>query len=368
MAIGGSYGFSSCTNYNCMAIGGDCGFYSGTNYNCMAIGGDYGFYSCTNYNCMAIGNNKGFGSCTNYNCTETYTNAGSGRHASLDITGVGNLSFIDAFAISSRGRAHNQNNLTAATISPSFATPKTFAFTPNNYGRSLGVNVRFAAVASQGNITAKLQKYVNGEWVDQRSKTLSVADIVGGSFNFFKWDTGVGDDQLTTDANTWRFYIEADAQAVGSTIYGTDINPSLYGEYIPDDMSDIFGRRYYDAFMPGAVNQPHAVLDSDVYYQNAPSIRFDGPGEHYLQLPVKKGIETNVSYWVRHDGATSEPRLRISSPTGASVTTQELYQPANTWYQLNISTGAGAFDGLLNVYLVNPDLTAKAWFSDPVVV
>jgi len=372
-AIAGYYGFNKGTQYNCTAIGGSSGFDYGTQYNCTAIGGYYGFYEGTQYNCTAISGYNGFYLGKQYNCKTLYVSSSAktaSKHILPDISAV-TPNYEYTMGLNRYGYPHNLNNGTSYTMN--LQSEVLYAFTPPETGKSIGVQLRISTLASSGNITVELQKYVNSVWTTQKSKTIGIANLTtnGEGYNYFEWDTNVndGDNSLTTDANIWRYRITADANAASTVLYGSSTTkPSIIGSFIPDKLTeDIEGNKIYGSVLQGALNQPSIALDPTIYNTNAPSIKFTGAGEKIQKLPVKKNIPVTVSYYVRHSGATSgsEPQIRLQHK---DITTQVSTHSAglDTWQQLSV-TVTPAFDGVLDVILASRDPLANVWFSDPAV-
>ncbi|MFA7468731.1 MAG: hypothetical protein WCY82_10785, partial [Desulfotomaculaceae bacterium] len=168
--------------------------------------------------------------------------------------------------------------------------------------------------------------------------------------------------------NKWRFLFEADEDAKVSKMYGTNTSPSCYGEYLMEYKYDGVGRRVFAPFLPGVTNQPSVEIDWGVFYQTAPSIRLDRAGEHHVQLPVKKGVQTTVRVWARHNKTNAGVHLRrsIINDDGGDIAHPPQNTPANTWFQLSLSFSPD-IDDLIDVYFGNTNDGVTAWFSDPVV-
>ncbi len=371
-AIGGYYGFYGGTHYNCTAIGGYKGFYIGTNYNCTAIGGNHDFNGGTNYNCTAIGGYYGFYGGTNYNCTTVYCNANNlvaAKHVSPRVSPSIISEYALIFGLQKGAIPHNVNVTTSSTMN--LQAERLVAFTPPETGKSFGVQIYVSSKPSTGYVTVELQKYTGAAWETQKSKTIACSNLVASAWNMFEWDTGIGDDQLTPVANTWRWRVTADAGGSSTVLGGPNTTtPATIGHFWPDSIpkEDTLGqRRNYGMPLQGAFDAGAAWLDYAVYQTNAPSIRFDGHGEKILKLPVNANVPVTVKYQVRHSGTASgkEPQLRLR---GLDITEQIATHSAGAdiWQELSVSATPGV-DGLLEVILASRDPTKKAWFSDPVV-
>lgn len=223
-----------------------------------------------------------------------------------------------------------------------------------------------------GAIIVALEKYDGATWQVQKSKTLTPADVICYKSNYisyanvFDWDTGSGDDQLTTTANLWRLRVTPSPSASGSYTH-----IAALGEVQPpQDQLDILNNEIYISGkkrMLGSVYQSPAVLDYQTYNTSPPSISLPSRGHHSLDVPVRADVQINISYKVRHNGVVSgsEPQLILK---GLDIATQTATHSAgaDTWETLTVSATPGR-NGVLTCYLVNRDDTHITYFSDPTV-
>ena len=392
--IGGSTGFNAGSSYNCTAIGGGTGF-SGASYNCTAIGCNYAFSGASVYNCIALSCYYGFYSTTSYNCTALYcyvpfsigtiqvgkvsyslgalpSNVSFLKHIDVNILPSAITNLLN---INSNGLNRGNLPLVVSTLSMSstinLTVERNLVFTPSQTGICLGASVYIATKASLGNITVALQKYIGSVWTTQKSKTLPISLLDLTAYTFFEWDTtsDIGDNNLTTDANTWRIAITADVEASATTLYGANATtPGCMANIIPSwGNYDALGQPIKTSTIIGAYDIAMVTLDQTLYHTNAPSIKINGSGVKTLKLPVKKNVPVTVSYWVRHDGAIAgmEPML-VMSGNDISEVIDTHSAGSNTWEQLSVNI-TPPVDDVINISLIARDSNKYAWFSDPTV-
>ena len=398
IVVGGSYGFDSNTLYNCIVIGGSVGFNTVTAaYNCVAIGCGSGYNNSTAYNCVAIGCGSGSSGSAmyNYNIVNCDTSVGSSsvlagcksvyartalpanviamKHIDVDI-----LPSVIANLLNINPNGLNKGNIPLIVSSLSIAyainliVERDLVFTPSQTGICLGASILIASKTVSGNITVALQKYIGSVWTTQKSKTLPVALIDTTEYTFFEWDTtsDIGDNNLTTDANTWRIAIISDLEASATTLYGANATtPGCMANIIPSwGNYDALGQPVKTSMIIGAYDIAMVTLDQTLYHTDAPSVKINGSGVKTLKLPVKKNVPVTVSYWVRHDGAIAEMEpILVLSGNDISEVTDTHSVGANTWEQLSVNITPPA-DDVINVSLIARDSSKNAWFSDPTVV
>jgi parallel beta-helix repeat protein len=407
-AQGGSYGFSSCTATNCTAQGGNLGFNSCTATNCTAQGGYYGFSYCTATNCTAQGNNYGFYYCTATNCTaqggyygfrgttsdkgvvydctaaSCNTNAYGALGGDAKVTEgavavgrIGQMPYMP-LGVRQKGTTAIVDTLDSVRSGAALAlsAERLIAFTPNSACTSKSVMIYVESLAASGNITCELQKYVDGSWATQRSKTLAKSALIAVAWNRFVWDTGDGDDHLTAVAGTWRYRVTADADAQTSTIRtsnGTSV--SYIGYAVPDeyDPYDIDGRPRAVSFggkpSIGCWEPPDMTEEWTTYKTTAPAIKLTGNSMHIMKVAAAKNKAITVKWWVRHHGTASDkkPQIWLKGP-GLSTQTATCTAAADTWEQVSVSI-TPTRDTVLDVclYSRDPATGAYAIFSDPEV-
>ena len=397
VVISGSYGFDGGSLYGCISIGSPVNFLSCTTYNCLAISGSNAFYNCAAYNCMIVGSSVAApgGTMDNCNiincdspttggssttgCKSAYTRASltsnvtAMKHIDVDIlfSAIANLLNINPSSL-------NRGNMTLIVSSLSMSNTinltveRDLIFTPSQIGACLGASILVASKTISGNVTVALQKYIVDTWTTQKSKTLPVSLLDLTSYTFFEWDTtaDIGDNNLTTDANTWRIAITADIEASATTLYGVNATtPGCMANIIPSwGNYDALGQPIKTSTIIGAYDIAMVTLDQTLYHTDAPSVKINGSGVKTLKLPVKKNVPVTVSYWVRHDGAIAgmEPMLVLSGNDIEEVVDTHSVG-ANTWEQLSVNI-TPPVDDILNVSLIARDSSKNAWFSDPTVV
>jgi len=390
-AQGGYYGFYYCTATNCTAQGGNYGFSYCTATNCTAQGGNYGFYSCTATNCTAQGGYCGFvgttsNKCVVYDCTAAScsTNASGTLGGDAKVTEgavavgrIGQMPYMP-LGVRQKGTTAIVDTLNSVRSGAALAlsAERLIAFTPSSACTSKSVMIYVEALAASGNITCELQKYVDGSWATQRSKTLAKSALIAVAWNRFVWDTGGGDDHLTAVADTWRYRVTADASAQTSTIRtSNDTSVSYIGYAVPDeyDPYDIDGRPRAVSFggnpSVGCWEPPDMQEEWTTYKTTAPAIKLTGNSMHIMKVAAAKNKAITVRWWVRHHGTASDkkPQVWLRGP-GLTTQTATCTAAADTWEQVSVSI-TPTRDTVLDVCLYSRDPAAGAYsiFSDPEV-
>jgi hypothetical protein len=392
-AQGGYYGFYYCTATNCTAQGGSVGFHYCTATNCTAQGGNYGFNSCTATNCTAQGGYYGFhgttsNRCVVYDCTvascvvNTTSASTLGGDASVTegaaaVGRIGQMPYMP-LGVRQKGTTAIVDTLNSVRSGAALAlsAERLIAFTPSSACTSKSVMIYVESLAASGNITCELQKYVDGSWATQRSKTLAKSALIAVAWNRFAWDTGGGDDHLTAVADTWRYRVTADANAQTSTIRTSDGTLVSYiGYAIPDvyDPYDIDGRPRAVSFggkpSIGCWEPPDMQEEWATYKTAAPAIKLIGNSMHIMKVAAAKGKAITVKWWMRHHDTASDKKPQIWL-RGPGLTTQmaTCTAAADTWEQVSVSV-TPVVDTVLDVclYARDPATGAYSIFSDPEV-
>ena len=405
-------GFLNCTAYDCTAFGCSTGFDSSTSYNSVAVGCSYGFTNSNSYGCNAIGCSYGYSAHSSFSCNSIccvngfwYGSAHNCNFIGCDTSTVGTaitgcrsvyaraallpgvtaMRHIDINMLSSaisnllniNSNGLNKGNMPLVISSLSMAhtinltVERDLVFTPSQTGVCLGASILIVTKPLGGNVTVALQKNIESVWATQKSKTLPVSLLDPTAYTFFEWDTtaGIGDNNLTAVANTWRITITADLEASATTLYGNAENvPGCMVNIIPSwGNYDALGQPIKTSTIVGAYDIAMVTLDQTLYHTDAPSIKINGSGVKTLKLPVKKNVPVTVSYWVRHDGAIvgMEPML-VMSGNDILEGTDTHSAGANTWEQLSVNI-TPPVDDVINISLIARDSSKNAWFSDPTI-
>ena len=356
-AQGGNYGFSYCTATNCTAQGGYCGFVGTTSNKCVV-------YDCTAASCST-------------NASGTLGGDAKVTEGAVAVGRIGQMPYMP-LGVRQKGTTAIVDTLNSVRSGAALAlsAERLIAFTPSSACTSKSVMIYVEALAASGNITCELQKYVDGSWATQRSKTLAKSALIAVAWNRFVWDTGGGDDHLTAVADTWRYRVTADASAQTSTIRtSNDTSVSYIGYAVPDeyDPYDIDGRPRAVSFggnpSVGCWEPPDMQEEWTTYKTTAPAIKLTGNSMHIMKVAAAKNKAITVRWWVRHHGTASDkkPQVWLRGP-GLTTQTATCTAAADTWEQVSVSI-TPTRDTVLDVCLYSRDPAAGAYsiFSDPEV-
>jgi hypothetical protein len=391
-AVRQAYAFLSAICVNCLVLSADRAYSGCTSYNCTARGATgYGIISGTAFNCLsmdcttvfhylATGHSCLFDNGTIASASPVFKCGTFGTaipspigDASVETSGA----MLDQFALNmgvpplftqNQGAVGNQET-TSTTYA--LSSERLIAHTPAWAGTSKGAKIWVTAVGASGSFLVELQKNIATVWTTVRSKTIAVGSLTAGAMNEFVWDTGSGDNVLTTAASTWRLRVTHTGADATNTIGGS-ASLAAYRHYAVNSAlptTDFYGRPrpYYTGIQGvGALAEPLTAVDTTTVHGTATnSLKITGAGVYRRQIALTAGVPVTYTVWVQHDGITGDlPQIQIRglgiSPQTATMTEAA----ASTWQKLTISY-TPTFTGVYDIWWYQRELgTHNAYFSD----